>query len=45
MLDRELYYFLQVLLNIPFRKEKDLLSNSNVSKTYKEECYLRNLIK
>jgi hypothetical protein len=33
-----------MLLNVAFGREKDLLSNSNISKTYKE-CYLRNLIK
>ena len=32
-------------MSVPFRCEKDLLSDSNVSRTYKEECYLRNLIK
>ena len=41
-LDGELYQHL--LLNMAFRSEIDLLSNSNISKTYKE-CYLRDLIK
>ena len=45
LLDGEEYYYQQLLLNIPFRREKDLLSDSNMSTTYKEECYLRNLIK
>ena len=44
-LDGELYYYQHLLLNIAFRSEIDLLSNSNISKTYKEECYLRDLIK
>ena len=44
-LDGEEYYYQQLLLSVPFRREKDLLSDSNVSRTYKEECYLRNLIK
>ena len=38
-------YYQQLLLNITITRKKDLLSDSNVSKTYKEECYLRNLIK
>ena len=29
-LDGEEYYYQQLLLNIPFRREKDLLSDSNV---------------
>ena len=43
-MDGELYYYQHLLLNIAFRSEKDLLSNSNISKTYKE-CYQRDLIK
>ena len=45
-LDGEEYYYQQLFLRVPFRCEKDLLSDSNVSRTYEEECYyLRNLIK
>ena len=43
-LDGEEYHYQQLLLSGPFGC-KDLLSDSNVSRTYKEECYLRNLIK
>ena len=38
-LDGEEYYYQQLLLNIPFRREKDLLSDSNMSKTYKEVLF------
>ena len=44
-LDGEQYYYQQLLLNVCFRKEDDLLSDNNMSKTYKEECFLRNIIK
>ena len=37
-------YYQQLLLHSPFRREDELLSDSNVSNTYKEECYLRNNI-
>jgi hypothetical protein len=31
-------------LRIPFQIEKELISDSNCSKTYKEECSLRGLL-
>lgn len=44
-LDGEQYYYQQLLLHACFRKEDELISDNNVSKTYKEECFLRDIIK
>jgi hypothetical protein len=37
----EPYYYQQLLLKVPFRSISELLSTNNVTKTYQEECYLR----
>ena len=44
-LDGEDYYYQLLLIEVPFRSEGDLMSEDNVSKTYKEECFLRGLTK
>ena len=41
--DGELFYYQLLLLKVPFRNECDLISPDNESKTYKEECYIREL--
>ena len=32
-------------LNVPFRSEGELISDPNASGTFKEECFLRNLVR
>ncbi len=44
-LNGEEYYYQMLLVNEPFRSEGDLISALNVSKTFKEECFLRELVK
>ena len=44
-LSGEEYYYQLLLLSVPFRNEKDLFSDNNVSKSYREECFLRDLVK
>ena len=44
-LSGEEYYYHLLLLSVPFRNEKDLISDNNVSKSYREECFLRDLVK
>ena len=34
-----------LLLNVPFRSEGELISDPNASGTFKEECFLRNLVR
>ena len=41
--DQDTFYYQQLLLKVPFRSENDLISVDNDSKTFKEECYLREL--
>ena len=41
--DKEAFYYQQLLLKVPFRCEKDLISPDNESRTFKEECYIREL--
>ena len=41
VLDGEQYYYQQLLWNIPFRDDKNLITSENVTKTFKEECYIR----
>ena len=41
--DKEEFYYKQLLLKVPFRSDKDLVSEDNESKTYQEECYIREL--
>ena len=39
------YYYQVLLLNVPFRSEGELISDPNASGTFKEECFLRNLVR
>ncbi|CAF0707230.1 unnamed protein product, partial [Brachionus calyciflorus] len=40
----EIYYYQKLLYSIPFYDFKELISQENITKTYREECFLRNLI-
>ncbi|CAC5390818.1 unnamed protein product [Mytilus coruscus] len=42
-LDGESFYFQTLLSQVPHRKEEDLISEFNMSKSYKEECYIQTL--
>ncbi|XP_065058005.1 uncharacterized protein LOC135685854 isoform X1 [Rhopilema esculentum] len=42
--NQENYYMQKLVLNLPLRKETPVISPNNVSKTYMEECAIRNLI-
>ena len=44
-LDGNEYYYQVLLLNVPFRSEGELISDPNASGTFKEECFLRNLVR
>ena len=44
-LDGNKYYYQVLLLNVPFRYEGKLISDPNASGTFKEECFLRNLVR
>ena len=44
-LDKNEYYYQVLLLNVPFRSEGKLISDPNASWTFKEECFLRNLVR
>ena len=44
-LDGNKYYYQVLLLNVPFRSEGELISDPNASGTFKEECFLRNLVR
>ena len=44
-LDGNEYYYQVLVLNVPFRSEGELVSDPNASGTFKEECFLRNLVK
>ncbi|VDI62589.1 Hypothetical predicted protein [Mytilus galloprovincialis] len=42
-LDGESFYFQTLLSQVPYRKEEHLISEFNMSKSYKEECYIQTL--
>ncbi|XP_065068070.1 uncharacterized protein LOC135693492 [Rhopilema esculentum] len=42
--NQENYYMQKLVLNLPLRKETPVISPNDVSKTYMEECAIRNLI-
>ncbi len=42
-LDGERFYYQQLLWNIPFRDDTKLISPENVSKTYKEQCFIQGI--
>ncbi|CAF0948330.1 unnamed protein product [Brachionus calyciflorus] len=42
--DGEIYFFQKILYSIGFRNFDELLSLNNITRTYQEECILRNLI-
>ncbi|XP_065054148.1 uncharacterized protein LOC135682959 isoform X4 [Rhopilema esculentum] len=42
--NQENYYMQKLVLNLPLRKETPVISPNNMSKTYMEECAIRNLI-
>ena len=44
-LDGNEYYYQVLLFNVPFRSEGELISDPNASGTFKEECFLRNLVR
>jgi hypothetical protein len=41
--DGEQFFFQLLIKNIPFRAFSDLLSNVNLSQTFKEECIIKNI--
>jgi hypothetical protein len=41
----ERFYYQQLLLNVSFRNLDELLSESNATRTYKEECFTRNVMR
>ncbi|RNA04554.1 ATP-dependent DNA helicase pif1 [Brachionus plicatilis] len=43
--DGEIYFYQKLIYNISFRSVDELISKSNLTRTYKEECFIRNLIK
>ena len=42
--NQENYYMQKLILNCPLRRNQDIFSEENESKTYMEECTLRNLL-
>ena len=42
--DQEQYYMQKVVLNIPLRKDTPILSRENKSRTYLEDCVIRELL-
>ena len=44
-LDGEKYFFQQLLKEVPFRSFTELISTINMTKSFEEECILRNLWK
>ena len=42
-LDGEEFYYQQLLWQIPFQDDRAILTTDNVTRTFKEECYLRGL--
>ena len=41
-LDGEKYFFQQLLKEVPFRSFTELISTINMTKSFEEECILRN---
>ena len=42
-LDGKEFYYQQLLWQIPFQDDRAILTTGNVTRTFKEECYLRGL--
>jgi ATP-dependent DNA helicase PIF1 len=42
-IDGEKYFFQQLIKSMPFRSFTELISNINITKTFKEECIIKNL--
>ncbi len=42
-LDGERFYYQQLLWNVAFRDDKNMISPENTTKTYKEECFIKGI--